>query len=167
MRYFQVFFLVLMLAAQAAITETDGLSHELERNQNLLSDLSAALDEAIQDEYQAEQTYLRVLVTFGRVHPFVNVIEAERRHIRALLRLYERYGVRKPEPLWNQSNVPQFRTLSAACAHAVKGEIKNIAMYDRLLRQRGLPGDVRIVFSQLRRASRQAHLPAFERCVER
>ena len=52
-----------------------------------------ALAEALDDEYQAFATYGQVIDDFGPVRPFVNIREAEGRHIAALQRLFERYGV--------------------------------------------------------------------------
>ncbi|MGE3979752.1 MAG: hypothetical protein AB7F94_19520, partial [Nitrospira sp.] len=53
-----------------------------------------------------------------------------------------------------------------ACRASVEGEIENIAMYDRFLKGTEIP-DIRAVFQQLQARSRDAHLPAFQRCVVR
>lgn len=39
-----------------------------------------ALRAALDDEYRAEATYAAVITAFGEVRPFINIIEAERRH---------------------------------------------------------------------------------------
>jgi hypothetical protein len=125
--------------------------------------LKEVLDEAIQDEYRSEQTYLKVIATFGRVRPFVNIVQAEGRHILALSRLHNDHGLAVPPSKWTQENVPTYESFAAACSDAVAAETENVAMYDRLLSQ-GLPSDVRYVLGNLQAASRDAHLPAFERC---
>ena len=39
-----------------------------------------ALQLALEDEYRAEAMYEAVIEDFGEVRPFINIIEAERRH---------------------------------------------------------------------------------------
>jgi hypothetical protein len=46
----------------------------------LTTPVAAAVDTAIQDEFRAEQIYLRVLVDHGNVLPFYNIVVAEQRH---------------------------------------------------------------------------------------
>lgn len=126
----------------------------------------AALNEAIQDEYRSQQTYLRVIATFGEVLPFVNIVEAEGRHIAAISSLYGRRGWQVPVSQWNQGNVPVYESIQEACGASAHGELQNIAIYDRLLSGE-LPQDVSVVFRNLREASKERHLPAFERCARR
>ena len=47
--------------------------------------LSNVLIEAIDDEYKARATYRLVIREFGEIRPFINIVEAESRHIEALL----------------------------------------------------------------------------------
>ncbi len=54
-----------------------------------IEDLLMALD----DRYKARATYRQVLADF-EVRPFSNIVEAEQRHIDALLVLFERYGIK-------------------------------------------------------------------------
>ena len=65
-----------------------------------------ALNDAIQDEYKARATYEKILDTFGDVRPFVNIINAEDRHVEALVWLHERYGVPVPEDTWADKRFP-------------------------------------------------------------
>lgn len=126
----------------------------------------AAMGKAIQDEFRAQQTYLKVIEDFGEVRPFSNIVQAETRHIAVLTALYVSRGLTAPESRWNRENVPSYETLKAACVGAVRAEIENIAMYDRLLKIE-LPADVKEAFEYLRWASDENHLPAFRRCVDR
>ena len=125
-----------------------------------------ALNEAIQDEYRAQATYQKVISDFGQVRPFINIVEAETRHISALSALFERRGLKTPTSRWGEHNVPSYESVGAACRDAVHGELENIAMYDRLLK-RELPEEVEQTFKYLRAASLDNHLPAFRRCAER
>ncbi|MDY6979496.1 MAG: DUF2202 domain-containing protein [Pseudomonadota bacterium] len=128
--------------------------------------LTEVLTEAIEDEYKARATYRRVLEEFGDVRPFSNIIEAEQRHIDALLVLFTEYGLRVPEDNW-PDRVETPATLLAACQAGVAAEIDNAAMYDRLLNASSGHPDIQSVLRNLQRASRENHLPAFQRCVER
>jgi hypothetical protein len=121
--------------------------------------------EALDDEYRAHATYGQVIEDFGPVRPFVNIREAEGRHIEALLALFERYDVPVPDNPW-PGRVDRYATPEEACRAGVEAEIANGAMYDRLLRKAHRP-DIIPVLASLRAASRERHLPAFQRCAER
>jgi hypothetical protein len=125
--------------------------------------LAPALDEALEDEYRARARYSAILEAFGPVAPFVAIASSEQRHIDALLGLYARYGLPVPPDRWTGRVVPP-GSLAQACADGVKGEIDNIALYERLL-TRVPEADVRAVFVRLHDASLYAHLPAFQRCL--
>lgn len=121
--------------------------------------------EALNDEYKARAFYRLVIKTFGPIQPFVNIIEAEDTHARALERLCERYGIPLPVDEWNRTLQPPASVLEA-CRAGVEGEIENIAMYDRFLKSTEIP-DIRALFQRLQARSRDAHLPAFQRCMAR
>ncbi|WLR50828.1 DUF2202 domain-containing protein [Bacillus tianshenii] len=126
--------------------------------------LPQMLTYALQDEYLAQARYNNIIGKFGNVRTFVQIREAEKRHISALLPLFERYQVQFPNDI-SQSFVSTPENLKAAYAAGVQGEIDNISMYERFL-SLNIPNDVRIVFSQLRIASLN-HLAAFERGLAR
>jgi len=94
-----------------------------------------SLADALDDEYKARATYDRVIEDFGVVRPFVNIVEAEKRHISAVLALFERYGVAARQDRWTGSP-PGFSSLSAACVEAVQAEIDNVAVYHRVIKSR-------------------------------
>jgi hypothetical protein len=123
------------------------------------------LADALDDEYKARATYAQVIADFSEVRPFVNIVEAEKRHISALLDLFEHYGIAPPPDRWSGS-APRFSNLTAACAEAVQAEIDNVAIYDRVL-QTTHRADILTVYQALREASLEHHLPAFRRCAER
>jgi rubrerythrin len=124
-----------------------------------------ALREALDDEYRAWTTYEQVIRDFGAVRPFINIVEAEERHIGALNVLFARYAVPLPPNPW-PGKVPRYASVREACEAGVRAEIENASLYERLLEvtQRK---DIRAVFRNLQEASQQRHLPAFQRCAER
>ncbi|PAC95908.1 rubrerythrin family protein [Bacillus paralicheniformis] len=126
--------------------------------------LPQMLTYAIQDEYLAQARYNEIISNFGNIRTFIQIKEAELRHINALLSLFERYQVQIPEDISNLY-VTAPLSLKAAFAAGVQGEIDNIAMYNKFLTF-DVPADVRTVFTQLRNAS-QNHLEAFRRGLER
>ncbi len=128
-----------------------------------LSDLRDRLIEALDDERKAIATYQGVIARFGPVRPFVNIVEAERRHAAALIVLFERYHLPVPENAWHGALIEIPNNLQEACRRGVEAEVQNIAMYDRLLDATPEP-DVRRVLLNLQSASRDRHLPAFQRC---
>lgn len=132
----------------------------------MLEKLKIALTEAIEDEYKARATYRLILNKFGAIRPFVNIVESEERHIRALMPLFSKYGIALPEDNWVQRvEVPA--SVQESCQAGVQAEIKNAQMYQRLLDlTQGYP-DVQRVFLNLQSASQNNHLPAFQRCAER
>lgn len=131
----------------------------------MASNLKDRLTEALEDEYKARATYRKVIERFGPVRPFVNIVESEERHAGALQALFGRYGLPVPEDHWPERvAVPE--TLGEACRNAAAAERENLAMYDRLIAASDEP-DVRRVLENLRSASRDRHLPAFERCLRR
>ena len=125
----------------------------------------AALTEALEDEYKARATYGKVIEIFGPIRPFINIIEAEDRHASALLRQFERLGLKPPEDDW-AGRIEAPGSVAAACEAAVAAEIENAAMYGRLLEVVDDPA-VRDVLLNLQDASQNRHLPAFRRCLER
>jgi len=123
-----------------------------------------ALRAALDDEHRAWATYDQVIRDFGEVTPFSNIREAEARHIEALRALFSRYGLIVPENPW-PDNVTRYANLQQACEAGMAAEIENVALYKQLLASTQRP-DILAVFRNLREASQERHLPAFQRCVE-
>jgi hypothetical protein len=98
--------------------------------------------------------------------PEKKAVESEQRHIAALETLYSRYGLPVPEDPW-PGRVELPASLGDACCAAVLGERENAALYDRLIGAVDAYPDVQRTLRNLRAASQDNHLPAFERCVER
>lgn len=127
--------------------------------------LKTVLVEALDDERKAEATYRAVIEKFGEVRPFINIIEAERRHSAAIERQMIRLGFAIPANQWQGKGMAP-ATLAEACSMAITAEVENIALYDRLLPAIA-DESVRHVLQNLQDASRDNHLPAFRRCLER
>ena len=125
-----------------------------------------ALQLGLADERNAEAFYAAVMDKFGAVRPFSNIIKAEQRHEAMLLDLFQRYDVAVPG-LPTGGVVPSVPPrLAEACQMGIDAEIANRDLYDKQL----LPAvanypDITQVFTALRDASEQNHLPAFRRCV--
>lgn len=127
--------------------------------------LKTVLVEALDDERKAEATYGAVIEKSGEVRPFINIIEAERRHSAAIEQQMTRLGFAIPANQWQGKGMAP-ATLAEACSMAITAEVENIALYDRLLP--AIADDsVRHVLQNLQDASRDNHLPAFRRCLER
>ena len=125
----------------------------------------AALHAALDDEFQAWATYDQVIRDFGAARPFVNIRDAEARHIGALARLFERYGLPLPDNTW-PGRVPRFESVRHACEAGIAAEVANAVLYERLRAATRRP-DILAVFGNLLEASQLRHLPAFERCAQR
>lgn len=117
-------------------------------------------------EYAAYASYAAVIEKYGDVEPYLHIMEAEGRHITALQRQLDKYGVAYPaeNPYLGQIEAPE-SLLEAAQAWA-KGEVANVEMYEQLLSVVEEYSDITRVFLNLQRASQEAHLPAFESAAQ-
>jgi hypothetical protein len=121
------------------------------------------LTTAIQTEYKSQATYARVIADFGSVLPFATIVMAEETHVSSVAALFTSRSLPVPGSEWNSVNVPAYATVREACAGAAANERENVALYDALLAT-ALPRDVGQVYANLRAASLNNHLPAFEAC---
>lgn len=128
-----------------------------------------ALTAALMDEYHAEAFYDAVIDKFGPTRPFSNIIRSEQTHAAAIASLMRTYGMNVPANTQLGSAeiaaaVPA--TLGAACTVGVQAEIANAALYDDELLARVITySDIAGTLQNLRNASKNNHLPAFERCA--
>jgi hypothetical protein len=125
-----------------------------------IQDLLAVLD----DEYKAHATYSQVLEDFGDVGPFANIRDAEGRHIDALLGILHSFDLLVPPNDW-PGRVSRYSSVQEACSAGVTAEIDNAALYDGVLERTNRTRLI-TVYENLQRASRENHLPAFQRCAE-
>lgn len=112
-------------------------------------------------EYAASASYAAVIDAFGAVQPYQRIRAAEERHIAALTNRLTQMGVDVPANPYLGVIAAPADLVTAANAWA-QGEIANIALYDRLLPLAAQDAQLTRVFENLRRASAEQHLPAFE-----
>jgi hypothetical protein len=80
-----------------------------------------ALKDTLDDEYKSRETYAQVIRDFGEVRPFINIVEAEARHVSALLNLFEKYSVSPPANRWGERR-PVFRTFTRLASPASRAK---------------------------------------------
>jgi hypothetical protein len=115
-------------------------------------------------EYAASAMYQGVIDEFGQVEPYVTIRAAEERHISALIRQLDRYGIDVPaNPYLGVVAAPA--DLQAAAEAWAIGEIENVTMYDDLL-GKSSDSNLERVLTNLRRSSQESHLPLFEAAAE-
>jgi hypothetical protein len=128
------------------------------------TDAKAAVLEALtgaNGEYAAYATYSAVIEKFGNIEPYRSIRAAEERHILALQRLLTRYNVPIPENTY-LGKISLGNDLVKVANDEAQTEIENVAMYDKLLPKVTMYPDITRVFANLRSASQNQHLPAFE-----
>lgn len=116
---------------------------------------------SVEGEYAAAASYQAVIDTYGNVEPYTTILEAELRHVNALVNQLQRMGVAVPANPYLGKLVAPASLTDAALAWA-EGEVHNVAMYDSLISQ---SSDSRLsrVLGNLRRVSLEVHLPLFEK----
>jgi len=160
-------------------TETDTVTEGVESTETAVTETETAApvvtsmtsEEVIlaalmgpEGEYAAAASYLAVLDAYGDVEPYATIYSAELRHADALIRQLERLGVEVPEnPYLGQIQAPA--DLETAALAWAEGEVLNIELYDYLLT---MTDDAQLtkVLNNLRSASLDSHLPAFEAAAE-
>ncbi|ADR37572.1 hypothetical protein Ocepr_2122 [Oceanithermus profundus DSM 14977] len=146
-----------------------GAGYAQVQTQPLSEEAKNALLEALtgpEGEYAAYAMYTAVIEKYGEVEPYVSIRKAEAKHIEALKRQLDRYGVDYPaeNPYLGQVSAPE--SLEDAAKAWAEGEVANVAMYDRLMEAvKDYPNLVQ-VFDHLRAASQERHLPAFSLAAE-
>lgn len=115
-------------------------------------------------EYAAAAAYAAVIDEYGKVQPYVNIRTAERRHVAALARQLERYGVDVPANPW-MNKIPAPESLEQAAEAWATGEVDNVEMYDDLIAQTSDPQLIQVL-TNLRNSSLNSHLPMFEAAAE-
>jgi hypothetical protein len=111
-------------------------------------------------EYAAAASYLAVLDEYGSVEPYQSIYQSELRHIDALIRQLEKAGVVVPEnPYLGKVTIPD-NLVSIAEAEA-RVEVLNVEMYDLLISKTENTNLIKVL-ENLRTASLESHLPAFE-----
>ncbi len=116
-------------------------------------------------EYAAHAEYTAILAKFGTtVQPYANILKSEKQHIAALQQQCVKYAVAVPADTY-LGTVTAPATLLEAAQVGVFAENLNVAMYGTLLTQVAKYPSLVQVFTNLRAASLNKHLPAFEAAV--
>ncbi len=113
-------------------------------------------------EYAARAEYTAILAEFGTgVQPYANILEAEKRHVAALEQQCAKFGVPLPaDPYLGKVTAPA--TLLQAAEIGIAAETLNVAMYSDLLGEVQKYPSLVQVFTNLRAASLNNHLPALK-----
>ena len=115
-------------------------------------------------EYAALASYQAVLDEYGDVEPYATIMAAEARHADALIRQLDRLGVVAPEnPYLGDISAPA--DLQTAAAAWAEGEVQNVELYDQLIADAESDQVIKVL-NNLRSASLDSHLPAFELAAE-
>ena len=80
--------------------------------------LGNVLIEAINDEYKSRAIYCAVIQKFSEIRPFINIVDADGRHINALLPLFDKYDIAIPEDDW-PSRIEAPQSTLEACQQGV------------------------------------------------
>jgi hypothetical protein len=137
-----------------------------------LSALDTAASEALitalagpDGEYAAHAEYTAILAKFGStVKPYANIVNSEKQHIAALQQQCVKFGVPVPADT-HLGNVTAPATLLEAAQTGVYAENLNVTMYNTLLSKVQKYPSLVQVFTNLRDASLNRHLAAFEAAV--
>jgi hypothetical protein len=135
----------------------------------LPADVQEALLETLtgpEGEYAAYASYAAVIEKYGDVEPYLHIMEAEGRHITALQRQLDKYGIAYPAENSYIGQIEAPESLLEAAQAWAEGEIANVEMYEQLLSVVEEYPDITRVFLNLQRASQEAHLPAFESAAQ-
>ncbi|MEK9908346.1 MAG: hypothetical protein VW500_04640 [Aquiluna sp.] len=157
--------------SEPQVTQTATQEAEPEITQDVQAAVSMTDEEVVlaalmgpEGEYAAAASYLAVLDEYGQVEPYATIFEAELRHADALIRQLERLGAEVPEnPYLGEIAAPA--DLETAAEAWAEGEVANVELYDYLLT---MTDDAQLtkVLENLRAASLDSHLPAFEAAAE-
>jgi len=134
----------------------------------LPADVALAVLEALvgpEGEYAAYATYAAIIEEYGSVQPYANIMDAEARHIAALQKLLDRYGIQYPtvNPYLGQVAAPA--NLAEAAQAGIDAEKANVELYEQQMAAVAAYPDIARVFTNLQAASQNSHLPAFERAL--
>lgn len=131
----------------------------------LPADVQNALSQSLTNEYRLQAYYRAVINKFGDLRPFAMIIGAEDQHVAVLSSLFDKYGVAKPTNSFTNQNY-SFTNFQSACQNSVAYEQATVNLYNALLPKVSSYTDITQVFSNLKDAAQNSHLPAFEKCAQ-
>lgn len=119
----------------------------------------------VDGEYNSAAQYAAVVDKFGAVEPYISILAAENHHSDMLAMHLRRAGYDVPANPYLGAVTAPADLVTAAQAWA-DGEVRNIAMYDALTAQAKDDAHLTMMFSHLKGASKNAHLPLFKLAAE-
>jgi len=134
----------------------------------LPADVAAAVLAALvgpEGEYAAYATYAAIIEEYGNVQPYADIIKAEARHIAALQKPLDRYGVPSSPVNSYLGQVTAPTSLAEAAQAGIDAEKANVELYEQQMAAVAAYPDIVRVFTNLQTASQDSHLPAFERAL--
>jgi hypothetical protein len=117
---------------------------------------------AIEEAFGAQALYQSVLDKFGNVTPFNDIVLSEAKHASALINQAQKYGIPVPE-FPSSEGLSAIETVTEACQAGVDAEIADAELYDELMSFTTNSALIR-VYTNLKKASLDSHLPSFEDC---
>ena len=123
-----------------------------------------ALATTLQEEYLARDVYQAVIAKLGSTRPFANIFKSEEQHVAALTALFTKHGLAVPadtRATRTSTLMAGVTTVDDALKLGVTVEKEDIALYEQLLKVVDNQ-DILQVFGNLKDASVDRHLPAFE-----
>jgi hypothetical protein len=123
-----------------------------------------ALVTTLQEEYLARDVYQAVIAKMGSIRPFTNILKSEEQHVAALTALFTKYQLAVPadtQAARTSTLMAGVATVEDALKLGVTVEKEDIALYDGLIKTVDNQ-DILQVFGNLKAASANKHLPAFE-----
>jgi hypothetical protein len=123
-----------------------------------------ALVTTLQEEYLARDVYQAVIAKLGTIRPFTNILKSEEQHVAALTALFTKYQLAVPadtQAARTSTLMAGVATVEDALKLGVTVEKEDIALYDGLVASVDNQ-DILQVFGNLKAASANKHLPAFE-----
>jgi hypothetical protein len=152
-------------ALQAAIHETVSTTDGGVRTDTLTAAEAGGLLDVLRALRRAHGTSRQVLADHGQVHPFVNLVAAQRHQIDAVVRVLDRHGVTAPDDSWPPPT-DRSPTVLAACERGLATETGLSILFDRMLAESTRP-ELISLYRHLQDAARLRHVPTLRRCVTR
>lgn len=122
-----------------------------------------ALTKSLDNEYKLRDYYQAVINKFGDTRPFSMIIGAEDQHIAVLTSLFQKYGLTILADNWANQTY-SLSTFQLACQTSVTYEQDTVDLYNNLSNQVTNYPDIMTVFTSIKEAAQNNHLPAFDKC---
>lgn len=122
-----------------------------------------SLVKAIDNEYKLESYYQAVVNKYGDKRPFIMILGAEDQHIAVLNSLFQKYGLSVLANTWG-NQAYSINSFIEACQVSANYERNTVSLFNSLLKEVSNYPDLNQVYTSIKDASLNNHLPAFEKC---